>query len=110
MPVHADDLELIEQLGAFETAEGSERIVKIALIAAADQVPASDLPTEPIRRWRRSLDDLSEATRLATTGGWLANRALGRCRRRLRAAEEDLDRHLDRTIRTYGLGEDLSAR
>ena len=78
-----------------------------AFLTADEKVPGRQLPLYPVRRWRKSLDDLAEAHSLVAGGGsWLANRALSKCERRLTAAEKNLDGYLDKTIRKFRLKEE----
>jgi hypothetical protein len=104
-----EDLALVEQYGTLDTPEGKERVGKIAVIAAADGIAPRHLPLYPVRRWRKSLDDLAEATALAERGGPLSGRALAKCEKRLAAAEENLDDYLDKIIRKYHLEEEWEA-
>ena len=101
--IYGDDLDLIGQYGALDTPEGKERLGKIAVITTADGIARRHLPLYPVRRWRKSLDDLTEATALASRGGWLARRALEKCERGLEAAEANIDGYLDKIIGQYGL-------
>jgi len=104
--IYGDDLDVIGQYGAFDSPEGKKRLGKIAVITTADGIARRHLPLYPIRRWRKSLEDIGEATRLASGGGWLARRALAKCDRRLQAAEANLDGYLDKIIRKYELDEE----
>ena len=105
--IYGDDLDVIGQYGALDTPEGKERLGKIAVLTTADGIARRHLPLYPVRRWRKSLDDLDEATGLASSGGWLARRALAKCQKRLEAAEANIDGYLDKIIRQYGLEGEL---
>jgi hypothetical protein len=103
--LYGDNLDVIDEYGALDTPEGKERLGKIAVITDAEGMPGRHLPLYPVRRWRKSLDDLAEAISLAERGTFLAGRAVRKCQNRLADAEANLDGYLDKIIKKYHLEE-----